>query len=87
MRVENNVARQFYETEAVQSNWSRRDLERQIGSLFFERLHASTDKAAMFEDVRQEALPLKPLDMLKDPYALEFLDLPNVRQLQEGQLE
>lgn len=87
MRVENNAARQFYETEAVQSNWSRRDLERQIGSLFYERLLASTDKAAMLEGVRHEARPLNPLDMLKDPYVLEFLDLPSVPQLQENQLE
>lgn len=87
MRVENNAARQFYETEAVQSNWSRRDLERQIGSLFYERLLASTDKTAMLESVRHEAIPINPLDMLKDPYVLEFLDLPNVPQLQENQLE
>lgn len=87
MRVENNAARQFYETEAVQSNWSRRDLERQIGSLFYERLLASIDKTSMLEGVRQEVMPLKPLDMLKDPYVLEFLDLPNVPQLQESQLE
>jgi predicted nuclease of restriction endonuclease-like (RecB) superfamily len=87
MRVENNAARQFYETEAVQSNWSRRDLERQIGSLFYERLLASTDKTGMLEGVRHEATPLNPLDMLKDPYVLEFLDLPNVPQLQENQLE
>lgn len=87
MRVENIAARQFYETEAVQSNWSRRDLERQIGSLFYERLLASTDKNAMLEGVRHEAMPLNPLDMLKDPYVLEFLDLPNVPQLQENQLE
>ena len=87
MRVENNAARQLYETEAVQSNWSRRDLERQIGSLFYERLLASTDKTAMLEGVRQEVMPLNPLDMLKDPYVLEFLDLPIVPQLQESQLE
>lgn len=87
MRVEDISARQFYETEAVQSNWSRRDLERQIGSLFYERLLASTDKTAMLEGVRHEAMPLNPLDMLKDPYVLEFLDLPNVPQLQESQLE
>ena len=87
MRVENIVARRFYETEAVQSHWSRRDLERQIGSLFYERLLASTDKTAMLEGVRKEAIPLNPLDMLKDPYVLEFLDLPNVPQLQESQLE
>lgn len=64
MRVENNAAGQFYETEAVQSNWLRRDLERQIGSLFYERLLASTDKTAMLEGVRQEVMPLNPLDML-----------------------
>lgn len=87
MRVENSAARQFYETEAVQSNWSRRDLERQIGSLFYERLLASADKTAMLEGIRQEAIPLNPLDMLKDPYVLEFLDLPSVPQLQECQLE
>lgn len=87
MRVENNAVRQFYETEAVQSNWSRRDLERQIGSLFYERLLASTDKTAMLEGARHEAMPLNPLDMLKDPYVLEFLDLPNAPQLQESQLE
>lgn len=87
MRVENSAARQFYETEAVQSNWSRRDLERQIGSMFYERLQASTDKAAMLDGVRQEAVPLNPLDILKEPYVLEFLDLPNVPQLQESQLE
>lgn len=87
MRVEDISARQFYETEAVQSNWSRRDLERQIGSLFYERLLASTDKTAMLEGVRHEVMLLNPLDMLKDPYVLEFLDLPSVPQLQESQLE
>jgi predicted nuclease of restriction endonuclease-like (RecB) superfamily len=87
MRVENTTARHFYETEAVQSNWSRRDLERQIGSLLYDRLLASTDKAAMLEGVRQDGSPVNPLDMLKDPYVLEFLDLPNVPQLQESQLE
>ena len=87
MRVENIAARQFYETEVVQSNWSRRDLERQIGSLFYERLLASTDQSAMLEGIRHESIRLNPLDMLKDPYVLEFLDLPSVPQLQESQLE
>ena len=54
MRVENSAARQFYETEAAQSNWSRRDLGRQIGSSFYERLFASTDKTAMLEGARQK---------------------------------
>ncbi len=87
MRVENRAARQFYEAEAVHGAWSRRDLERQIGSLFYERLLASTDKAAMREGVQHNPATLTPLDMLKDPYVLEFLDLPQVPQLQESQLE
>ena len=87
MRVENIAARQFYEREAIESHWSRRDLERQIGSLFYERLMGSTDKVAMLEGVRQEVMPINPMDMLKDPYVLEFLDLPNVPQLQESRLE
>ena len=87
MRIENSTARQFYEAEAVQANWSRRDLERQIGSLFYERLLASTDKTAMLAGVRQNPAPLQALDVLKDPYVLEFLDLPQAPQLQENQLE
>jgi predicted nuclease of restriction endonuclease-like (RecB) superfamily len=87
MRVENHTARQFYETEAVQANWSRRDLERQISSLFYERLQASRDKTAMLADVRQTSTPLQALDVLKDPYVLEFLNVPQLPQLQENQLE
>ncbi len=87
MRVENIAARQFYETEAVRANWSRRDLERQINSLFHERLLASTDRAAMLEGTRESISALVPMDMLKDPYVLEFLDLPSAPQLQESQLE
>ena len=87
MRIDNRTARQFYENEAVQANWSRRELERQINSLFYERLLASTDQASMLEGARKVTTPLTPLDMLKDPYVLEFLDLPQVPQLQELQLE
>jgi len=87
MRVENSAARRFYEAEAAQGNWSRRDLERQINSLFYERLLACTDKAAMIEGVRQDMSPLTRLDMLKDPYILEFLNLPSSPQLRESQLE
>ena len=87
MRLDKRSARQFYEIEAVQANWSRRELERQINNLFYERLLASSDKAAMLEGARKFTTPLTPLDMLKDPYVLEFLDLPQVPQLHERQLE
>ncbi len=89
MRLDNIAARQFYETEASQANWSRRDLERQINSLFYERLQSSADKAGVLAQARREhqATPLQALDVLKDPYILEFLDLPQQPQLQEKHLE
>jgi predicted nuclease of restriction endonuclease-like (RecB) superfamily len=87
MRVADPAARQFYETEAVQANWSRRDLERQIASLFYQRLLKSPDQTALLESARQAKPVLTALDMLKDPYVLEFLDLPQASQLHENQLE
>jgi predicted nuclease of restriction endonuclease-like (RecB) superfamily len=87
MRVTDSDARNFYESEAAQANWSRRDLERQIHSLYYQRLLASVDRPAMLQAQRQPQQPLRPIDMLKDPYVLEFLDLPSSPQLQEAQLE
>jgi len=87
MRVSDPDARNFYESEAAQANWSRRDLERQINSLYYQRLLASTDRPAMLQAQRQTQQALRPVDMLKDPYVLEFLDLPDSPQLHENQLE
>ncbi|MCL2830449.1 MAG: PDDEXK nuclease domain-containing protein [Betaproteobacteria bacterium] len=87
MRVVDSDARNFYESEAAQANWSRRDLERQIHSLYYQRLLASADRPAMLQAQRQTPQALRPIDMLKDPYVLEFLDLPSSPQLQESQLE
>ncbi len=88
MRVENPAARQFYEEESVVGGWSRRQLERQIHSLFYERILASKDKKGMLMDARkQDHAKLTPMDVLKDPYVLEFLDLPEVDRLHESTLE
>jgi predicted nuclease of restriction endonuclease-like (RecB) superfamily len=87
MRVTDADARHFYEAEAVRANWSRRDLERQINSLYHQRLLASADKIGMLQSQRQSEQALRPVDVLKDPYVLEFLDLPSTPQLHESQLE
>jgi len=88
MRVDKPTAREFYETEAVESGWSKRQLERQIHSLFYERLLTSKDKKGMLVDGRTETgRETKPIDVLKDPYILEFLDLPDVDKLHESTLE
>jgi predicted nuclease of restriction endonuclease-like (RecB) superfamily len=87
MRVTDADARQFYEGEAARANWSRRDLDRQIGSLFYQRLPASTDRTGMPRTHEESADRLRSVDVLKDPYVLEFLDLPATPPLHESQLE
>ncbi|MDR2851785.1 MAG: PDDEXK nuclease domain-containing protein [Burkholderiaceae bacterium] len=87
MRVSDPKARQFYEQECARANWSRRELERQINSLYYERLLASSDKAGMLAETKADADVLRLIDVLKDPYVLEFLDLPDTPRLRESQLE
>ncbi|WP_338984758.1 PDDEXK nuclease domain-containing protein [Fusobacterium nucleatum] len=88
MRVENENARNFYIEECIKSNWSTRQLERQITTLFYERLLSSKDK----EKVSKEIYKLEPQikkaeDIIKDPYVLEFLGLPENTNFLEKNLE
>lgn len=87
MRVENQHARSFYEIEAIRSRWSTPDLERQINSLLFERLLKSRNKKGVMALARQGNRPQAPVDILKDPFVLEFLDLPEGHELVESRLE
>jgi predicted nuclease of restriction endonuclease-like (RecB) superfamily len=87
MRVSDPEARRFYEAEAVRANWSQRDLDRQINSLFYQRILTSKQQTALPEDGDRSAQILRPIDVLKDPYVLEFLDLPSPPPLHESQLE
>jgi predicted nuclease of restriction endonuclease-like (RecB) superfamily len=90
MRVSNLKARAWYANEAATEAWSVRALDRQISTLFYERLLLSKDKAA----VQQEAVekiaveaPPDPRDFIRDPYVLEFLDLQPSPALYEKDVE
>jgi predicted nuclease of restriction endonuclease-like (RecB) superfamily len=89
MRVEKFDARAWYLQEAVQQNWSVRALERQIHSLYYERLLMSKDKASVTEEMQQKTAPLAamPQDFIKDPYVLEFLGIPDTHKFREAELE
>jgi predicted nuclease of restriction endonuclease-like (RecB) superfamily len=87
MRVEKPEARQFYEREAGLAGWSKRELERQIGSLYYERLLMSRDRRGMLAGNRKSIGMDHPLEVIKDPYVLEFLDLPEDHRLTETELE
>jgi predicted nuclease of restriction endonuclease-like (RecB) superfamily len=87
LKVARREARDFYEIEAVKNAWSARQLERQIASLLFDRLAKSRDKKGLLALASEGLEPTQPAELIKDPYVLEFLGLPEVPRLQESQLE
>lgn len=87
MRVEKPEARAFYEIECVKNNWSARELERQKGSLLFERLALSKDKKGLMKLAIKGQEIQTYEDMIKDPYVLEFTGLSPQSKLYESKLE
>lgn len=87
LRVDRKDVRAFYELEAIKNGWSGRQLERQINSLLFERLLKSRDKAGVLDLANKGLIVDKPVDAIKDPYVLEFLNLPESEKLQESRVE
>jgi len=87
MRVEKPEARSFYEIECIKNNWSVRELERQKGSLLFERLALSRDKKGLLKLAKKGQELISYEDMIKDPYILEFTGLSAQSKLYESTLE
>ena len=81
--------RAFYENECIKGGWSKRQLQRQIGSLLYERTGLSTDKQAVIERARQQAMetPADIADLIRDPYVLEFAGLAEKPHYLENDLE
>jgi predicted nuclease of restriction endonuclease-like (RecB) superfamily len=87
LSVEKPEAREFYEAEALRCGWTVRQLDRQIGTRFYERTLLSRNKAAMLRK-GEKAGPddvLTPEQEIKDPFVLEFLDLKD--EYSESDLE
>jgi len=89
LQVDDPKARQWYAREAVRENWGTRALERQIGTLYYERLLASQDRRPVRQEAAHKlsAYAATPRDFVRDPVLLEFLGLPNTRKLLESKLE
>ena len=87
MRVENKNARRFYIEEAIKSNWSTRQLERQINSFFYERLLSSQNKEKVSAEIQKLESAKVPEDIIRDPYVLEFLGLNPKDDFYESALE
>ncbi|WP_426211048.1 PDDEXK nuclease domain-containing protein [Massilia sp. TWP1-3-3] len=89
LRVDSDTARQWYMSEAAAQNWSSRALGCQIGTLYYERLLASQDRAAVEREASGQltALSESPREFVRDPVLLEFLGLPGAGALLESELE
>jgi predicted nuclease of restriction endonuclease-like (RecB) superfamily len=88
-RVDSEAARQWYMNEAADQNWSSRALERQMGTLYYERLLLSQDKEAVAEEAKENLARMEPSPraFVRDPVMLEFLGLPGAGKLLESSLE
>lgn len=88
MRIENENARKFYEEECIKSNWSTRQLERQMNTFFYERLLSSKNKDKICKEILTiESKQNTPEDIIRDPYVLEFLGLSENKDFLEKDLE
>ncbi len=87
MRIDNPEERKFYEIESSQNNWSLRELKRQFDSALYERLSLSKDKEKVKSLAVQGQIIENPCDIVKDPYVLDFLGLPEKAYYSESELE
>ena len=88
MRIENKEAREWYIAESIENHWSARALDRQVATLYYERLLSSKEKTPVKEEsnTKTQELKLSSKDMLRDPYIFDFLNLPH-SSLVESDLE
>lgn len=89
LRVDSDTARQWYMDEAANQNCSSRALERQINTLYYERLLMSRDKSPVMTEAATNihAMNDSPREFIRDPVMLEFLGLPNTGIVLETELE
>lgn len=78
LRVSDDDARAWYTEECIRENWSSRALDRQVSTQNYERILSSSDASPVREEARKLTEPLadSPRDIIRDPYVLEFLNLP-----------
>ena len=87
LRVSDEKARIFYLTEAAENMWSVRTLDRNISTLYYNRIVASIDKKIVENEMKDKTKKLQAEEFIKNPVVLEFLDLPTNMSYTENELE
>ena len=85
--ISDDNERSFYEKQCILENWSVRELRRQINSALYTRLILSKDKKGLLKLAKKGQIIKKPKDVIKDPYILEFLNIPQNHNCSEKELE
>lgn len=87
IRVEDKNARDFYLKEAINANWSVRQLDREIGTFSYQRYLASHGNHDVVNDTAKREEPFNPLNIIKDPYVLDFTGIKPDSSFYESELE
>lgn len=87
LSVSDDLARSFYEKQCIKENWSVRELKRQINSMLFERLALTKNKTEILKLAKHGQTIESDKDIVKDPYFLEFLGIPENHTYSEKELE
>src|SRR3989339_1151249 len=87
IKIDDDTKRVFYEVETIKGNWSVRELKRQIEILLYERVGLSKDKNALLKSLESKKDIYNPLDIIKNPYILEFTGLEEKASYSESELE
>jgi len=87
LNIDNQLKRTFYEIECIKGTWSVRELKRQINSLYFERSGLSAKPEKLSALINQNIAPLAPVDIVKNIYSFEFLDIRVQPIVEESDLE
>lgn len=87
LKVDDDLARMFYEKQCIKEKWSIRELKRQKNSMLFERIALSKDKKRVLEMGAEGQIIETAKDIIKEPYVLEFLGIPEDHKYSEKELE
>lgn len=86
IKIENALQRSFYEIQTVKNNWTVRQLQREVNSLLYERIGLSTNKELLLNKLKNDHFSTFS-DIVKNPYILEFLNIPEISSYSENDLE
>lgn len=87
LKTDDDLERSFYLNQTIIESWSTTELIRQKKASLFLRLAASKDKESILELSRQGQIIQKPADLIREPYILDFLQIPEPFSLAESELE